>query len=54
MKPERSLDNVSQQDDVSEACIVYKLEIMVGEFELKLRGLSGKQRYKGLKHVQHF
>jgi len=36
MKPERSHDSVWQHDDVSEVCILSKLDIMVGEFELKL------------------
>jgi len=34
MKPERSLDSVWQHDDVSEACILRKLDIIVDEFEL--------------------
>jgi len=36
MKPERSRDSVWQHDDVSEVRILLKLDIMVGEFWLKL------------------
>ena len=43
MKPERSHDSVWQQGDVREVCILRKLDIKVGEFELKLNLLSNFQ-----------
>jgi len=42
-EPERSRDSVWQQDDFREVCILSKLDIMVGEFELKLNLLSNFQ-----------